>query len=483
MKSQALASAKISRPLVPGDVLMRERLFELLDSGRSRPVVWVSGLAGSGKTTLVSSFTDARDISCYWYRVDSGDTDLASLFYYLGLLGRKAAPRRKKGLALFTPEYAMGLDRFAQNFFEDLYTRTKAPGLLVLDNVQEVPDESLFHQVILEGVSRLPEGLSIVLVSRNDPPPVYSRLVANRDVEVIRGDKMRLDMDEFRAILEGHGHDDLADREVAQLYDRVDGWIAGVMLMLSGGGPKGFVVKVGHGEAAGELFDYFAREVWERVDEGPRDFLMKTSYLPAMTPRMAEQLSGNARAGRILPVLVKRNLFTTRLQRSPVQYQYHPLFTDYLRARAREYFTAEDLSALEIDAAHILAGSGQVEEAVGLLLDAQAWERAVELILTQAQIMVTQGRVQTLLEWIEALPEQVKEEVPWLSYWKGVCCFQMARPESREWLKKSYTGFKATGDRAGALLPLAVLCESSFYLWWDLDEVDHWIDELNQLIG
>ncbi len=106
----------------------------------------------------------------------------------------------------------------------------------------------------------------------------------------------------------------------------------------------------------------------------------KTSYLPAMTSRMSEELTGNVRAKRILSDLSRQNLFTVRLQRSPVQYQYHPLFTDYLRAHVREYFTAEDLSALEIDAARILAGSGQIEEAVGFLLDAQAWEKAVELI-------------------------------------------------------------------------------------------------------
>ncbi|MFV1948850.1 MAG: hypothetical protein ACC633_02830, partial [Anaerolineales bacterium] len=482
MKSQALASAKISRPLVPGDILMRERLFELLDSGRSRPVIWISGLAGSGKTTLVSSFTDARDLPSHWYRVDSGDSDPAGLFYYLGLLGKKAAPRRKKGLPLFTPEYAMGLDRFSQNFFEDLYTRIKTPGLIVFDNVQEVADESLFHQVILEGVSRLPEGLSIALVSRNDPPPVYSRHVANREVEVIRGDSMRLDMEEFRDILESHGHRDLADHDAAHLYDLVDGWVAGVMLMLGGGGPEGFASGGDHGETVGELFDYFATEVWERVDEGQRDFLMKTSYLPAMTSRMAEELSGNTRAGRILSDLSRQNLFTARLQRSLVQYQYHPLFKDYLMARAREYFTAKDLSDLEIDSARILASAGQIEEAVGLLMDAQAWEKAVELILTNAQGLVMQGRVQTLMDWIEALPEEVKEEVPWLSYWKGICCFQLVRPDTKEWLLKAWSGFKATGDRAGAFLSLAGICENGFYLWQDFNEIDSWIDELNMML-
>ena len=482
MNAQALASAKISSPLVPGDVLLRERLFELLDSGRSKPVIWVSGLAGSGKTTLVSSYTGERDIPGHWYRVDAGDSDPAGLFYYLGLAGKKAAPRRKKGLPLFTPEYAMGLDRFAQRFFEDLFTRLKAPGLLVFDNVQEVSDESLFHQVILEGVSRIPEGLSIVLVSRSDPPPAYSRLVANREIEVIKGDRMRLDMDEFRAILESHGHSDLADTEAAELNDRVDGWMAGVVLMLGSGGPEGFAPSGEHGETAGELFDYFASEIWDLVDEELRDFLMKTSYLPAMTSKMAEELSGTVRAGRILSDLSRQNQFTVRLQRSPVQFQYHPLFTDYLKTRSLEHFTTEDLCDLQIAAALILAGSGQVEEAVKLLVDAQSWPNTVELILSQAQGMVMQGRVQTLLGWIEAVPEQLIEEIPWLAYWKGICLFQMARPGNRDWLLKAWSGFKANGDRAGSFLSLAIICESGFYQWLDMGEADNWIDELKLLL-
>jgi len=489
MNAQALTSAKISRPQVPGDVLMRERLFELLDSGRRKPIIWVSGLAGSGKTTLVSSYNGARDLPGHWYRVDAGDSDPAGLFYYLGLAGKKAAPRRKKGLPLFTPEYAMGLDRFAQRFFEDLFTRFKTPGLLVFDNVQEVPDESLFHQVILEGASRIPEGFSIVLVSRNDPPPAYSRLVANRDVEVIRGDTMRLDMDEFRAILESHGYDDLADKKAEELNDRMDGWMAGVMLMIGGGGPEGFApgghgdtTGVTAGETPGELFDYFAAEVWGRIDEDLRNFLMKTSYLPAMTSKMAGELSGNVNAGSILSDLSRQNLFTVKFKRSPVQYQYHPLFTDYLKARALEHFTAEEFGNLQTAAARILAGSGQVEEAVRLLIDAKAFPNAVELILSQAQGMVMQGRVQTLMGWIEALPEQLMNEIPWLSYWMGVCCFQMARPDTREWLIKAYSGFKEKGDKAGSFLSLAAICEVSLYLWQGFDEVDHWTDELKQLL-
>jgi ATP/maltotriose-dependent transcriptional regulator MalT len=49
-------------------------------------VVWTP--PGAGKTTLVASWLDARDIKGIWYQVDSGDALIfATFFYYLGEAG------------------------------------------------------------------------------------------------------------------------------------------------------------------------------------------------------------------------------------------------------------------------------------------------------------------------------------------------------------------------------------------------------------
>jgi ATP/maltotriose-dependent transcriptional regulator MalT len=53
------APAKVTRPTLP-QVLSRERLFKTMDALRRHPVVWVSGPAGSGKTTLAASYLEAR---------------------------------------------------------------------------------------------------------------------------------------------------------------------------------------------------------------------------------------------------------------------------------------------------------------------------------------------------------------------------------------------------------------------------------------
>lgn len=102
--------AKITRP-APTGCYPRQRLFRALDRGLKRPILWISGPPGSGKTTLVSSYVAARKLPCIWYQVDPRDGDVATCFYYLGLAARKAAPRICKALPLLTPEYLTGLPR------------------------------------------------------------------------------------------------------------------------------------------------------------------------------------------------------------------------------------------------------------------------------------------------------------------------------------------------------------------------------------
>ena len=73
-----LSLAKLTAPR-PRHAWPRRRLFERLDAARrGGTVIWIAAPAGSGKTTLVASYLQARRLRAVWYRIDAADADPAS---------------------------------------------------------------------------------------------------------------------------------------------------------------------------------------------------------------------------------------------------------------------------------------------------------------------------------------------------------------------------------------------------------------------
>lgn len=108
--------AKITAPSLPR-VAHRTRLYRQLDNAGQRQFIWVTGPAGSGKTTLVASYLAHSRRRYLWYQIDAGDSDIASFFHYLGLAATAAAPRYRRPLLHPTPEYMGGIQIFLPPLF------------------------------------------------------------------------------------------------------------------------------------------------------------------------------------------------------------------------------------------------------------------------------------------------------------------------------------------------------------------------------
>jgi ATP/maltotriose-dependent transcriptional regulator MalT len=472
--------AKLTRPGVAG-LVARERLMALLDAGSAQPLSWVSGPAGSGKTSLVLSYLDGRSLPCIWYRLDEGDADVATFFYYLGLAARRAAPRMRRPLPLLTPEYVPGLGTFTRRYFEALCASVGRPFALVLDDYQEVPERSAFHEVLRHGISAVPEGVRVLVMSRGPPTSSLARLQASSSLCHVGWQDLRFSVEEVSALVRVR-RVELGSGALQALHDRTEGWAAGIVLLLARlqmGAPGPASLARATPE---EVFNFFAGELFDRADEETRTFLLRSSLLPTMTVAAAEALTGNPTSARILAELRRRHYFTATLPGTETVYQYHPLFRDFLVHRAEAALPGDQLAALRRSAGGLLEREGQTEPAADLFIATRDWEALARLVQGSASALIAQGRTATLERWLHALPADLMARSPWLAYWWAASLLPSDPVQSRRQYERAFALFEEAREPDGLFLSWAGAMEAALLSWGDLADADRWISVLERLL-
>jgi len=474
-----MALAKTTRPVV-SRAIRRARLFRRLDAARARPVTWISGPAGIGKTTLAATYLSARRLRALWYQVDAGDVDVAGLFYYLGL----AAPRRRRPLPLLTAEYQAGLSAFTRRFFRELYARLRPPFVIVFDNYQDAPAKAPLHEVMREALAEIPPGGRVIVLSRADPPRALARLRATRMMEVIDAGELKLTAPESRAIW--HRLVPRAAGHQRGLHDMARGWAAGLVLLAEHAKAQSRVRHAPSGRTSEVLFDYFARELFTHMDADARSVLLHAAFLPGLTAAMAVAITGVPTAGDVLANLSRQSYFTTRhagaegAHSEPV-YELHPLFRRFLLAEGERRLTPARRGAIQRAGARALEAADRAEDAASLLRDAKDWRALAKLVRDHARSLLAQGRNRTLDGWLRSLPEPLIAQDPWLSYWRAACRLGPAPREARQDCDQALAGFRASGDAAGAYLAWSSAVVSILYEAESARHFDRWIALLDDL--
>ncbi|HET9595464.1 MAG TPA: hypothetical protein VFP65_07775 [Anaeromyxobacteraceae bacterium] len=349
----------------------------------------------------------------------------------------------------------------------------------MFDDHQEVPPGAEVHDVLKDCLSSLPQGLNAFVLSRSRPPARLARLLASEALAEVEWDAIRFDVADTKALVALKMRRAVPDRVALRLHEVTRGWPAGIVLLVQGLVRDGADVSILHRIRPDRLFDYFAEEAFARADARTRDVLLRTALLPGTTAPLAREITGVADADRILRDLCDNNFFT--VADGDGVYRYHPLFREFLLARASEAFSVDEIASLRRRVAARLEEAGRIEDAVRLYVEARAWHGLAGIVKAHAGALLRQGRNRTVEGWVRAVPAAVLDDAPWLRYWLGAAVLPLRLEESREHLEAAFRLFRLRGDAAGSYLAWCGVVDTFMYGWGRYAPLRSWIAEAEEL--
>jgi LuxR family maltose regulon positive regulatory protein len=408
---ETLMSSKLHKPILPKGLVVKPELLTQLSASR---VALVCAQAGSGKSTVVSYWLDHQNTAYLWYGLDQWDNDLGQFLTYLAEgLSPIDEQQGRQILQLVTAGQSIQVEQLIKTVISLLHQLT-VPAVLVLDDYHYIQEPSI-HQFMTMLLAHLPPYLQLCIISREDPPMPLAKLRASRQLTEVRMSALRFSLDEAEALFQTTLERALSREQVASLYDKSEGWIAGLQLMalsLASTDDLDDFIKAFSGDHY-YIMDYLMEEVLVHHTPAMRHFLLYTSILPYFTPQMCEdvlELSPGEGYTHI-EYLLKTNSFLIPLDAKAHWYRYHHLFEELLKQRLY-FLKPADLEGLYRRAGNWFEKQGQWSEAVNHYLEGGCTFEAAALIEKRWATMDIELRSSTWLEWAKKLPGDLLEKSP-----------------------------------------------------------------------
>lgn len=434
--TDTLLKTKLQIPRERRDLVPRPRLTERLSSGLQRRLTLCSAPTGFGKTTLLSEWIRESALPAAWVSLDGYDNDPVRFFSYLiaalqtiqpdvalDLLAWLRAPQLS---TLVPPQDASAdwSDRVLIPLINEMATIHRA-FVLVLDDYQAIESQQI-HDVVTYLVEHAPSQMHVAIATRCDPPLPLSRLRARRQLNELREPELRCTVEEAATLLNRVMRLGISAEDVRTLAARTEGWIAGLQLAalalqslaepqpvsVAGAQVHDFIASFAGSHRY--VLDYLVDEVLSRQPAHIQSFLLRTAILETMTGGLCDAVTGRSDGQATLEALERGNLFVVPLDSERRWYRYHALFLDLLRDRLAHALSGQ-APELHRRACRWYEGHGRMYEAMRHALAAQDFEWAGRLVEEAGPLMAMSGEANTLLQWLDALPDQAVQMRPRLS--------------------------------------------------------------------
>ena len=439
----------------PAGLLHRPQVCEAIARGLECKLTLVSAPAGYGKTSALVDFAQHSPTPVCWYTTDERDRDMGVFIAYLaGAIGEQFPGFDKRVQA--------ALDSLSGDLFHDPTGAVGAlvneileidtPFAIVMDNYEALDGASNIQTFVHRLIEVLPSNCHLMLGSRALPDVPITRLVAKRQLVGLTAQDLRFSPQEIRDLLQ-LSQIKASESQAEAIAANSEGWITGVLLLADLLRDEAEAVLLDAEKATAETYNYLAGEVLNLQPPDIQHFLRTSAVLREMSPQLCREVLQIKEPHNLLTEVEQRNLFITRFGRGgAATYRYHNLFRDLLHEQLRQHDPAH-YAELHLRAAKQFEQDNDVDETVYHYLAAESYPDAIVLMERVAMEWFTRGRVEALLRWAEALPEEVKAQAPRLSlYQSRALTDRYAYEQARQALAHAEAGFAVREDTTHSAL-------------------------------
>ncbi|MCD6475934.1 MAG: hypothetical protein J7K85_06670 [Anaerolineaceae bacterium] len=412
--------SQLNPPAQRNHVLNRERITNLLHTALDYPLTIIKAGTGYGKSTAIISFLNTISLPVYWYSMSGPDRDptlfLAKLFSAFNQHGEEVGEEALRILDMpdSTQQEAM------ITFINAISIKITHPSLLILDDFHRVYDVPEITVLINWMIENLPPNLHLIIATRRTPQ--FSSLNKWRVKGILReigNEELMFSSEEIFDLFNFQYGIPLQSEEIEQLHQKTEGWAIGLQMVWQSiqNNPRANINQVLDGivESKTALFDYLAEEVLNRLDAEIQNFLLKTSLLSKLDSTTCDFLLTTNQSDQTLRQLHQMGLFIEELQ--PNVYRYHQMFREFLQNRLHQNpaITVE----LHRKIASYFTAHEYWERALSHLLLAGDYHQVNQVLENIGEQMIQEGRYESIRYWINAFPETIRKNYPYITFLLG----------------------------------------------------------------
>lgn len=411
-----LLEVKLHLPLMRASWVPRPHLIERLNAALSRKsFTLISTPPGFGKTSLLSAWVQQVQIPVAWLSLDSSDNDPLLFWSSFFTAVERSQPGSGSGaLAALSSNPPPAMDNMLAGWLNAV-SGSQLSLVIVLDDLHAVTNPAI-HASLVFCLDHLPAGLHLVISTRTDPPWPIARKRAINEINELRTQDLRFTAEEASYFLKWSMGLELVESQVATLETRTEGWAAGLQmaaLALQGRADTAQFIQAFSGSNR-YVGDYLVEEVFDRLSEETRTFLLSTSILEQLCGSLCNAVTGGEDGQQLLEILEQANLFLFSLDDERRWFRYHRLFADLLQNRLQANYSSI-LPDLHLRASAWYLANEQIQPALQHALAAKRPDQAAGIIEQQGAVLLAAGRWGQLLSWLRALPAESILNRPLLS--------------------------------------------------------------------